>query len=259
MPARFGHVWSRLTYGLARKLSLFMGVLLTAFTVTLTSVNIVAEQDVIEDRLKRRARSDAAMLADFASNYLFDLRIDELRLIVQDVQRREDILYAYVLDPDGWLIVDGEIGDDHLFDLVDDALSREARAGKRGVLRIDDLGLHVAEPVMLGFEQLGSVRLGMSTVQMHKDAAAVRNRNLLLGLMFLVLSLTLNQPLVRRMTRPLGQLTASTQAASKGEFEQRIEIHTNDEIGTLATAFNRMLEQLRHHTAQIRKLASSTP
>ncbi|HEX6141303.1 MAG TPA: EAL domain-containing protein [Geminicoccaceae bacterium] len=255
MRDRLGAIWSRLTYGLARKLSVFMGVLLTVFTATLASVNILAEQDVIEDRLKRRARSDAAMLADFASNYLVDLRIDELRLIVQDVQRREDILYAYVLDADDRLIVDGEIGDDNLFDLVDDPLSREARARGRGTLMIDGEGLHVAEPVMMSFEELGSVRLGMSTDQMHKDAAAVRNRNLILGLVFLALSLALNQPLVRRITRPLGQLTASTQAASKGQFGQRIEIHTNDEIGTLATAFNRMLDQLRHHTAQIRKLA----
>ena len=60
------------------------------------------------------------MLADFASNYLSDLRIDELRIIVQDVQRREDIIYAYVLDPEDSLIVDGEVGDDNLFDTIED-------------------------------------------------------------------------------------------------------------------------------------------
>lgn len=249
----------RLTYGLAKKVSLFVGILLTSFTAILTTANIVAEQEVIEDRLIRRAKTDAAMLADFASNYLVDLRIDELRLIVQDIQRRDDILYAFVLDGGDRLIANGDIGDDHLFDLVEDPLSRHVRKHGSGTMRVDDDGLHVAEPVILGFEELGSVRIGMSTDQMHQDLAAVRNRNLLIGLAFLAVSLAFNQPLVRRITRPLGQLTASIQAASNGEFEQRIEIHTNDEIETLATAFNRMLGQLRDHTTQIRELAYFDP
>jgi diguanylate cyclase (GGDEF)-like protein len=249
----------RLTYGLAKKVSLFVGILLTSFTATLTTANIVAEQKVIEDRLIRRAKTDAAMLADFASNYLVDLRIDELRLIVQDIQRRDDILYAFVLDGGDRLIANGDIGDERLFDIVDDTLSRYVRELGSGTMRVDDAGLHVAEPVILGFAELGSVRIGMSTEQMHKDLAAVRNRNLLIGLAFLAVSLAFNQPLVRRITRPLGLLTASTQAASNGEFEQRIEIHTNDEIETLATAFNRMLDQLRDHTTQIRELAFFDP
>ena len=73
----------------------------------------------------------------------------------------------------------------------------------------------------------------------------MRTRYLLLGVAFLALSLVLSLPLVRRITRPLAQLTASTEAASQGHFGQRIDIRTNDEIGTLAAGFNRMLAQLR--------------
>ena len=103
------------------------------------------------------------MLADFASNYLSDLRIDELRIIVQDVQRREDIIYAYVLDPEDSLIVDGEVGDDNLFDTIEDPLSRAAWESGQGSLVLDRDGLHAVEPVYLGAQKLGTVRLGMST------------------------------------------------------------------------------------------------
>lgn len=133
--------WNGLTYGLPRKVSLIVSVLLTTFTVTLTTVNIIAEQQVIEDRLRERAHSLTAMLADFASNYLTDLRVDELRIIVQDIQRREEVLYAYVLDSEDTLIVDGETGDDNLFNVVVDPLSREARARGEGFLVIGEDGL----------------------------------------------------------------------------------------------------------------------
>jgi diguanylate cyclase (GGDEF)-like protein len=247
--------WRTLAYGLHGKVSLFVCVLLTTFTTVFITVNIIAEQETVEQRLKREARSIASMLADFASNYLSDLRIDELRVIVQDVQRREDILYAFVLDPEDALIVDGVVGDDNLFDTVDDPLSRAARASGRGFLRLDGDGLHAVEPVYLGAEELGTVRIGMSTEQLRRDIIALRNRNAVLGGGFLVISLALSLPLVRRFTRPLAQLTASTEAASQGRFEQQIEIRTNDEIGTLAAAFNRMLRQLRDHTERIRNLA----
>ena len=247
--------WHRLVYGLTRKVSLFVFTLLSLFIATFTTVNILAEQKVVEDRLKRRAQSVAAMLADFASNYLTDLRIDELRVIVQDIQRREDILYAYIVDSEGSLIVDGEVGDDNLFDQVDDPLSRQARASGAAILSLDDSGLHLVEPVDLEYEKLGTVRLGMSIDQLRHDIAALRNRNLLLGAAFLVASLLISPPLVRRITRPLELLTASTEAASQGCFEQRIDIQTRDEIGTLATAFNRMLGQLQQRDERIRHLA----
>jgi diguanylate cyclase (GGDEF)-like protein len=251
----FRRTWNRVTYGLTQKVSLLVFGLLTTFTLTLTTINTIAEQEVLEDRLKHRAHSVTAMLADFASNYMTDLRIDELRVIVQDIQRREDILYAYVLDPEGILIVDGEVGDDNLFDEIDDPLSRESRASGTGLLTIDGNGLHAAEPVYLDYQKLGTVRLGMSIDQLQRDMVALRNRNLMLGGAFLVLGVLVSLPLVRRITRPLELLTASTEKASQGKFEQRIDIQTNDEIGTLASAFNRMLEQLRHHHEQIRHLA----
>ena len=247
--------WHRLTYGLSGKVSLFVCALLTNFTAIFITVNIIAEQAVVEDRLRREARSIAAMLADIASNYLTDLRIDELRIIVQDVQRREDILYAYVLDPEDSLIVDGDVGDDNLFNTLDDPLARKTRASGRGSLVLDRDGLHAVEPVLLGAQDLGIVRIGMTTKQLRHDIDALRNRNLVLGGGFLLVSLALSLPLVRRITRPLELLTASAEAASQGRFEQRIDIRTNDEIGTLAAAFNRMLVQLQEHTDHIRDLA----
>ncbi|MGH6903836.1 MAG: putative bifunctional diguanylate cyclase/phosphodiesterase [Geminicoccaceae bacterium] len=247
--------WNRLAWGLSGKVSLFVCILLTTFTTVFITVNIIAEQGVVQDRLKREARSIATMLADFASNYLADLRIDELRIIVQDVQRREDIIYAYVLDPEDSLIVDGEVGDDNLFDTIDDPLSRAARESGRGSLVLDRDGLHAVEPVYLGAQKLGTVRIGMSTEQLRQDIDSLRDRNTVLGVGFLFIGLVLSLPLVRRITRPLALLKASTEAASQGRFEQQIEIRTNDEIGMLAAAFNRMLRQLRDHTERARHLA----
>jgi len=51
--------------------------------------------------------------------------------------------------------------------------------------------------------------------------------------------------LTRRVTRPLAALVAGAEDVGRGNLDTRIQVHTRDEIGTLAGAFNEMTEQLR--------------
>lgn len=48
-----------------------------------------------------------------------------------------------------------------------------------------------------------------------------------------------------RALRPIGDLTATAAAVTHGELDKRAEVQSNDEIGTLADAFNTMTSQLQ--------------
>ena len=47
-----------------------------------------------------------------------------------------------------------------------------------------------------------------------------------------------------RVTRPVTQLARGARAVASGDWSARVEVISNDEIGELAAAFNRMTEQL---------------
>lgn len=49
------------------------------------------------------------------------------------------------------------------------------------------------------------------------------------------------------ITRPVRLLLAGTREVEAGRFDKPIAVSTRDEIGELASAFNRMIEQLRHN------------
>jgi class 3 adenylate cyclase len=49
------------------------------------------------------------------------------------------------------------------------------------------------------------------------------------------------------ITRPVRLLLAGTREVEAGRFDKPITVSTRDEIGELAAAFNRMIEQLRHN------------
>jgi two-component system, OmpR family, sensor histidine kinase BaeS len=71
------------------------------------------------------------------------------------------------------------------------------------------------------------------------------NRLLLYGaLNGAVIALLLGIFLSRTLTRPIRELTQATHAVSEGDLSQQVPIRSNDELGELAQAFNKMSSEL---------------
>jgi signal transduction histidine kinase len=71
------------------------------------------------------------------------------------------------------------------------------------------------------------------------------NRTLLYGaLMAAIIALVLGIFLSRTLTRPIRELTRATHAVSEGNLSQQVPIRSNDELGELAKAFNKMSTEL---------------
>lgn len=77
----------------------------------------------------------------------------------------------------------------------------------------------------------------------------------LAGTGVLALSVLFWLPLVRSITRSLGQLTAATEQIAEGKFETRVKAERRDELGRLGESVNRMATRLdAHMTGQKRFL-----
>jgi signal transduction histidine kinase len=71
------------------------------------------------------------------------------------------------------------------------------------------------------------------------------NRTLLFGaLIGAVIALLLGVFLSQTLTRPIRELTRATHAVSAGDLSQQVPVRSDDELGELAQAFNRMSAQL---------------
>ncbi|HJR81594.1 MAG TPA: ATP-binding protein [Anaerolineales bacterium] len=75
------------------------------------------------------------------------------------------------------------------------------------------------------------------------------NRTLLFGaLIGAVIALLLGIFLSESLTRPIRELTHATHAVSQGDLSQQVPVRSNDEIGELAAAFNKMSAELSRST-----------
>jgi two-component system sensor histidine kinase BaeS len=72
------------------------------------------------------------------------------------------------------------------------------------------------------------------------------------GVITALLALLLGGLLARTLTAPVRALTRATQRMAAGDFEQRVPVTTQDEIGNLARAFNQMSADLAR-ASQLRK------
>jgi two-component system, OmpR family, sensor histidine kinase BaeS len=72
------------------------------------------------------------------------------------------------------------------------------------------------------------------------------------GIITIFIALLLGGLLARTLTAPVRELTVATQAMAAGDLDQRVNVHTQDEIGNLALSFNRMSADLAR-ASQLRK------
>lgn len=91
---------------------------------------------------------------------------------------------------------------------------------------------------------IGFVRILIDKTTLKQELRRLLFKNLVIGIVFLISSLGISFVVVRSITRPLNRLTTAVlNFGAKGSVE-KVDIETEDEIGSLAKAFNEMTEAL---------------
>ena len=241
--------------GLGRKLAVFTSLLV----VSILTVTILVSSSM-EERRAREMQTEVAieiarLLRQFAVSYYHDLRIDELKVALEDVIAHGNVTFVYILDGDDTILVDGESGADRIFEAVDDPLSRQARAAGETQLETRDGLIHVAEPIPFAKGETGTVHLAVSLNDIERSTATIRKQALLIGGLFAVLGVVASALLARRVTHPLSELSLLTERIAAGDFTQRARVSGHDEIAALGSSFNRMMLHLDQSNSEIHRLA----
>jgi two-component system nitrogen regulation sensor histidine kinase NtrY len=102
-----------------------------------------------------------------------------------------------------------------------------------------------AIPLFGRAQQLLAVLLvGSSREELVALTRFIRRLAWLVGASGILLGLLISWWVTRRVTRPVQELAESARRVAAGHWDTRVEVRSNDEIGQLANAFNRMTQQL---------------
>ncbi|MCS7304262.1 MAG: ATP-binding protein [Thermoguttaceae bacterium] len=235
---------SRLTWRFAG----YTSALLIAFCLVLTQTNIRREEEEIRTRLEEKGRMFASLVERTCPDFIESLHIRQLRLIAQDISSYPEVMYIYIFDAQGRILTDGTAANPLRNQVLTDPLAQKAvQANQISMHYTPDL-LEVCTPIYLGSRKIGGVRIGLSTEHMQQEITALRQTSFLIGGLFIGASVGLIWLATRRIVQPITELTQATVRLGQGQFDLKLDLQAQDEVGLLTEAFQKMALQLKTTT-----------
>ncbi len=176
------------------------------------------------------------------------LRTDPgLRALLQASLYGEGIVVASVVDRQGVVVASSDaalVGAQlpprvDMSSLLADTPINQVRAVYRGVGTLD-----VRQPMMLGDEAFGSIRVEVSTALMKRELMASLYPSLVTAVVALGVGVLLAGLLSRLLLRPIHMLRGGLTRLGQGEFGVTLDLPPGDEFGELGSFFNTVSQQL---------------
>jgi diguanylate cyclase (GGDEF)-like protein len=79
------------------------------------------------------------------------------------------------------------------------------------------------------------------------------NTVLIAAVVVLALSILLTQITMRKITKPLVQLTEAAKKTDNGDYDFTLDYNGKDEVGTLTRTFRRMADHMKEHISELNK------
>ena len=129
-------------------------------------------------------------------------------------------------------------------ELLTELEAKDFAAVRRGLARVDTLRDELDEKIDATRTEMVKVSYGaIATIRSEQTQAVLIS--VIVTALAAIVGLIFANLVGGGISRPVRQLLEGTRAVEAGQLDQSIDVTTGDEIGQLATAFNRMVVQLR--------------
>ena len=197
---------------------------------------------------------EMAITDHMACNLVIPILNKDIKLVRESIDNLKDqnakVKYIYIVGFDGTVIT-STFNNGFPVDLITSnmipsqkniAIQKLSAGGEP----IQDIGVRVLE------DMDAKVHIGFSRAYLLESITRTTNRIIGIGAMILVFGICLSIILTSRMTSPIEALVKGTKRVSGGDFDFKIDIVKNDEIGTLTDSFNRMVTERKAAEDQIK-------
>lgn len=242
---------------LSLKLKIFLSVGLFFFTAVgvLTFLTIRSQKDLLLAQMGERAKAGINLMELSVSGALYKLDTFRLETIAREAKALPNVDYAYIFDDKGRIVGDYHEDQHELFTTFTDELGTRVITSDTTLVEVDESKgiLDISKPVKLGHEKLGGIRLGFDLKPIQEETDEVTYKAVALASIIFVAGLVILFGITTRMAKPIERLTVAAKRLEAGDLEYRVRIDRDDEIGSLATAFDQMAERLMQRDKELKE------
>ena len=171
-----------------------------------------------------------------------------MRSILESSIYGESVTGASILDPAGVVVASSDlsrIGEQHagrpdLAELVEQSGLQQLRV----IYGRDGQTLEVRQPMTLGADAFGSIRIGVSTLLMRQELNAALRPALITAAVSLLIAVIVAGLLAQLLLKPIHVLRSGLTRLGQGETGVKLDLPPGDEFGELGDFFNTISQQL---------------
>ncbi|MBB6673908.1 methyl-accepting chemotaxis protein [Cohnella nanjingensis] len=144
---------------------------------------------------------------------------------------------TYIVAPDGTVVYSKnreELGQKYAYDMPDESGSSTIKIDGQRALSVG------SATQSGGWQVIGNIPVS----ELVKDAGAIRNLTVLISLLSVLIAAVIGVFIMMSVGRPLGQLRNLMNEGEQGNLTVRSTLRKKDEIGQVASSFNRMMERI---------------
>jgi len=253
-PSRRLNRWAEIVWRVAGGVDVrtkILGMVLALTTVLGLAVTLQVRAVMTRVFMEELEGRGVSVASDLASRSVDPILLNDTyalhELLSETVNNHPDALYAFVLDRDNQVIAHtfGDAG--FPVELLNPTLA-VAAPNLYGTIRhwvyaTNEGRVHeMIAPIMGG--SAGVVRLGLTEARLQTVVNTVTGQMILTTLLVALAGIVAAMILTWLLTRPILDLVATTKEVGRGDLQARAPHWADDEIGTLADAFNQMVADL---------------
>lgn len=230
---------------------------------TVTFVVIVSgwQQEHVVEQIKKRLHDSAALVRADVLELLSEGRTEELQAHVRKMGDEIDTRITLVA-------MNGEVLADSKRTSVEHVAQMEnhkdrlelVHAAIRGFGTSERTSPTLGEPMLYialradkDGTPVGLVRTALPMTEVRAQIAAIERLIWFVALLVSVAVVALSYFIAAGVVRPVSTLTHAAEAIAAGDYQHRVYLNSQDDLGTLAVSFNRMSGQLAAREAQLRE------
>jgi signal transduction histidine kinase len=260
-------------FGIKGKQILYVTSIVGGVVVALTIMHMA--------RLARVSLVESKSRAEFLANAIYQrardvvvagadpseaLRADPgLRSILESSAYSNTVLFAAIVDTHGFAVAHDDPTREGLplpgAESLDELLSRTPIAELAAIYFDQGRTLETRTPLRLGDVELGSIRIGVSTLLIRDNLYDSLASAVVTALVALLVSVFVAMLLAQLLLRPIHVIKTGLTRLGRGELDVRLDLDQRDEFGELGAFFNTVSAQLSadrsHMAGQVANLESA--
>ena len=228
------------------KIMLYVAMLIFIAVGISTYLAVKDESRVLTRELIHTARHITNNIASSTKSAFWSLNWVFVEKQLQETHQmdRQEVAFVKIVKPDGevYLADDkakyGDIIESRLLFNEETLLDNYPLPDNQGK------GILIVNPITIG-EERWYIFLGLSLRPVREAIKELIIRNIVWGSIILLLSIIASFFLSKSISSPLISLASSAKIISTGNLDQKVMVKSQDEVGLLGHAFNKMMENLK--------------